>query len=119
MAGDFNLNALDFENYKKEQKFIKLMFRYGMIPAINKPTRVTANTTTVMDHIITNLIIDTDFKTRILKSCISDHFAIMLAFQIDEKKMCSKSEQHIHKRNFNETSMSHLDCDYGKLSGIT
>ena len=81
------------------------MFRYGMIPAINKPTRVTANTATVMDHIITNLIIDTDFKTRILKSCISDHFAIMLAFQIDEKKMCSKSEQHIHKRNFNETSI--------------
>ena len=55
-----------------------------MTPAINKPMRVTANAATVVDHIIYNVIIDTDFKTVILKSCISDHFAIMLAFQIGE-----------------------------------
>ena len=86
LAGDFNLNVLDFENNKKVENFINLMFRYGMIPTINKPTRVTANTATAIDHIITNVIIDTDFKTGILKSCISDHFAIILAFQIGEKK---------------------------------
>ena len=41
------------------------MFCYGMISTINKPTRVTANTATAIDHIITNVIIDTDFKTGI------------------------------------------------------
>ena len=54
---------------------------------------------------MTNVITDTDFKTGILESCISDHFAIMLAFQIGEKKICNKSEQHIHTRIFNETSI--------------
>ena len=39
LAGDFNLNVLDFENNKKVQNIINLMFRYGMIPTINKPTR--------------------------------------------------------------------------------
>ena len=73
------------------------MFCYGMIPTINKPTRVMVKTATAIDHIITNLIIDTEFKTGLLKSCISDHFAIMLAFQIGEKKMCNKSEQHIRR----------------------
>ena len=58
------------------------MFRYGMIPTINKPT----SAATAIDHIITNVIIDTDFKTGILKSSISDHFAIMLGIQIGEKK---------------------------------
>ena len=58
-----------------------------------------------MEHITTNVIIDTDFKTGILKSCTSDHFAIMLSFQIGEKKMLNKSEQHTHKRIFNETSI--------------
>ena len=29
----------------------------------------------------------------------------MLAFQTGEIKMCNKSEQHIHKRIFNETSI--------------
>ena len=105
LVGDFNLNVLYFENNKKVEHFINLMFRCGMIPSINKPTRVTANTAATIGHIITNVIIDTDFKTGILKSCISDHFAIKLAFQIAEKKMCNKSEQHIHKRIFNETSI--------------
>ena len=104
-ADDFNLNVLDFENNKKVQNFINLMFRYGMIPTRNKLTRVTTNTATLIDHTITNVVIDTDFKTEILKSCISDHFAITLAFQIGEKKMCHKSEQHIHKRIFNENSI--------------
>ena len=58
------------------------MFRYGMILTINKPT----SAATAIDHIITNVIIDTDFKTEILKICISDHLAIMLAFRIGEKK---------------------------------
>ena len=51
LAGDFNLNVLDFENNKKVENFINLMFRYGMIPTINKPTRITANTATAIDHI--------------------------------------------------------------------
>ena len=67
LAGDFNVNVLDFENNKKVENFINLMFHYGMIPTINKLKRVTANTATAMDHIITNVIIDTDFKTEILK----------------------------------------------------
>ena len=61
LADNFNLNVLDFENNKNLQNFMNIMFRYGMIPTINKPTRITANTATAIDHIITNLIINTDF----------------------------------------------------------
>ena len=50
-------------------------------------------------------MIDSDCKKEILKSCISDHFAIILAFQIDEKKVCNKSEQHICQRTLYETSI--------------
>ena len=71
LAGDFNLNVLDFESNKRIENFTKLhMFCYGMIPTINKSTRVTANTATAIDHIVTNVTIDTDFKAGILKSCI-------------------------------------------------
>ena len=70
-----------------------------MIPNINKPTRVTANTATAMDHIITNVIIDTDFKTGILKSCTSDHFAVMLAFRTGEKK-CVTNQNNIFTSEF-------------------
>ena len=32
----------------------------------------------------------------------------MLAFQIGEKKMCNKSEQHIHRGIFHETSIESI-----------
>ena len=77
-----------------------------MIPTIKKPTRIATNTATAIDHVITNVIIDTDFKTRILKICILDHFVIMLAFQI--------------QKIFNETSFRfrlwEVKCDNLKTS---
>ena len=90
-----------------------------MIPTINKPTRVTINTATVIDHIITNVIINTDFNTGILKSCISDHFATMLAFWIGEKKCVTNKNNVFTGEFFMKLQQSHLDCDYGKVSGIT
>ena len=39
------------------------MFRYDMMPTINKPTHVTANTATAIDYIITNVMIETNFRT--------------------------------------------------------
>ena len=95
------------------------MFSYGMIPNINKHTRVPANTATVIDHIITNVITDTDFKTGILKSYISDHFAIMLAFQIGEKKCVTNQNKIFTSEFLIKVQQSHLDWDYGKLSRIT
>ena len=32
LAGDLNINLLDFDANKKNQNFVNLMFRFGMIP---------------------------------------------------------------------------------------
>ena len=40
MTGDFNINLLDYENNKKVQSFVNLMFRCGSVPAINKRTHL-------------------------------------------------------------------------------
>ena len=37
--------------------------------------------------------------------CISDHFAIMVAFHTGDNKVCNKSEQHTHKYLFNKSSI--------------
>ena len=44
------------------------MFRCGMVPAINKPTRVTRYTATAIDHMFTNSIINTEIKSAIIKA---------------------------------------------------
>ena len=56
LAGDFNINFLDFETNKSVKGFLNLMFCYHMIPLANKPTRVTRHSTNSMDHIITNSV---------------------------------------------------------------
>ena len=64
------------------QNFVNLMFRHGLIPTINKPTRVTRNTATAIDHIITNSVINAEFKTGIIKTDISNHFPIFFTLNV-------------------------------------
>ena len=45
-AGDFNKNLLEYEKCKN-----------SMIPTINKPTRVTRQGATAIDHILTNCFV--------------------------------------------------------------
>ena len=44
LIGDFNINLLDFDKKERVQSFVNLMFRFGMIPMINKPACVTRQT---------------------------------------------------------------------------
>ena len=66
MAGDFNMNWLDYEKCKKVQEFSDFAYENSMIPTINKPTRVTRQSATTIDHILTNCFVNFHFKTLIL-----------------------------------------------------
>ena len=52
---------------KKVRDFLNLIYQNGMIPTINKPTRVTKKTATAIDHIITNSFVENTFKTATIK----------------------------------------------------
>ena len=52
----------------------RTIYQNSFIPTVNKHTRVTRKTSTIIDHIFTNLFVNTDFKTFIFKIDISDHF---------------------------------------------
>ena len=75
-AGDFNLNLLDHNANRKVYNFLSLIYQNGMIPTINRPTRVTKKTATAIDHILTNSFVETVFKTVIFKSNIFEHFPV-------------------------------------------
>ena len=84
IAGDFNLNLLDHDKNKKVRDFLNLIYQNGMIPTINKPTRVTKKTATAIDHIITNSFVENTFKTAVIKTDVSDHFPICIFFSFDK-----------------------------------
>ena len=76
LAGDFQINLLYFEQNKKVQNFINLMLQSGLVSTTNKLTRIAKDTISAIDHIITNSIINSEFRTAILTADISDHFPI-------------------------------------------
>ena len=107
ITGDFNINPLDYENNKKVQSFLNLMFRCGMVHAINKPTRVTRYTATAIDHIFTNSIINTEIKSAIIKADISDHFPILFVAKVNVD-VSIRTEQYILKRNICDQSIKKI-----------
>ena len=104
MVGGFNINAIDFSESAMVQNFVNLMFPHGLIPTVNKPTCVTRNTATVIDHIIINSVINTEFKTGITKIDISDHFPVffILKCAVDTAEA---GEEFIYKGNYSGNSI--------------
>ena len=85
LAGDFNINFLDFERNKNVQHLLNLMFRYNMIPLTNKSTWLTRHSANAIDLIITNSVTGhNDFNSAIIKTDLSDHFPIVLAIKTNE-----------------------------------
>jgi hypothetical protein len=75
--GDFNIDLLKHSNHLPTSEFIILNFSHSFTPLINKPTRVTPNSATIIDNIFTN---DQQYEknvTCILPSDLSDHFPIL------------------------------------------
>ena len=96
LAGDLNINLLDFDANKKTQNFVNLMFRFGMIPTKNKPTRVTRQTACAIDYIITNSIMHTGFISETIKTDISDHFPIFFVISILLKRKMLRKNLYIN-----------------------
>lgn len=76
------------------------MFRFGMIPAINKFMRVARQIACVIDNIITNSIMHTGFKSGIMKTDISDHIPIFFIISIlPERKVLRRNLYFNTKRS--------------------
>lgn len=74
IMGDFNIDIAKEEN--KATDFLNTLYSTSFYPTINKFTRVSKKTKTIIDNIITNLQ-NYDCKSGVLYSDISDHYAIM------------------------------------------
>ena len=59
--GDLNIDLLNHDNHSPTSEFLDIMYSYSMFPLITKPTRVTKDTATLIDHIFTNNF-ETDSK---------------------------------------------------------
>ena len=103
ITGDFNLNLLDYKTNAKVKSYLNIIFAHGFIPVINKPTRISKNNATVIDHLLTNKFINENYSTGIIKTDISDHFPV---FFITETEVNKKEKSNfVFKREINDTNL--------------
>ena len=80
LLGDFNLNLLD-ENYHVEN-LINIMQQHSYETVITKPTRVSKNSATLIDHIWTNMGLENLSDCSIVFTDISHSFSGLSKFKM-------------------------------------
>ena len=74
--GDLNIDLLKCENHKPMAIFLEDLYRY-VFPLITKPTRITNESATLIDHVLTNNVdVNSKHMQGTLCTSISDHNAI-------------------------------------------
>lgn len=101
--GDFNINCLNYEENNSVRNFLNNLFQKGTIPLINKPTKVTVKSATLIDNIFTNCIFNNSLKIGIIKNSTSDHFPIFFAINTSRNRSYPKRINY-KKRIYSDTS---------------
>ena len=63
-------NIIVGASYRGKKNFFDLLFQYGMISIINKPTRITKHSATAIDNIFTNSVFNNSLETGIIQTDI-------------------------------------------------
>ena len=77
ITGDYNLDLLKYEKHRPTSDFIETLYSHNFMHMVNKPTRVTQHSATLIDNIFTNEFCD-DLKHHqgIFYTDLSNHFPI-------------------------------------------
>ena len=108
LAGDFNIDLLNYESHHFTEEFINTLNTYFFEPHILKPTRVTIYSATLIDNYFLN---SSDFKTfsyNIIYD-LTDHLPNFLI--INSLDVSSRHEK-IYKRDFSNYDTESLTTEF-------
>ena len=85
-CGDHNLNLLDVETNNSVSQFLNQMASYSLLPVISRPTRITEQTSSLIDNIFIKH--PTNFESGLIISTISDHLPIFIIKKNQLQRIC-------------------------------
>lgn len=100
VAGDFNIDLLKSDFHSS--CFINSVFSHAFLPTITKPTRVTVNSATLIDNVLTNCYDSETVTPYIVYSDISDHLPVYV--HVQSVKFENNNPKYITKRKYNLSS---------------
>lgn len=101
LLGDFNIDLNKYHSNPDTAEFFDLLYSYSFVPLIDKPTRVSSSTASVIDNIFTNQS-TTTHKSGVIKADISDHYPV---FSMSEMSSPLKTDQILKIRLFKPVNL--------------
>ena len=91
LMGDYNIDLLKHSTHNPTSEFLDLMFSNSFIHLINKSSRITPKSATLIDNIFANKYDNENkYMTGILTSDMSDHYFIYLWIKTNLRKKILK-----------------------------
>ena len=114
LAGDYNINLLSAERHFLTSGFLEIMFSNMFVPLINKPTRITNTSATIIDNIFTNCKKFDDSFSGILYTDMTDHLPI---FYIDKIHTSSVTEDdtYITRRSYSSRNVENFKSSLSSI----
>lgn len=102
ILGDFNINLLNESSHSQTHEFLDNMLSHSFLPVINRPTRVTEFSASLIDNIFTNNY-DHNYECKqgVLLIDVTDHYPI---FHINNKITATNEDKFIFKRIWDSKS---------------
>ena len=113
IMADFNIDLLKIYTNGQTTDFIHGMFASAFYPTISRPTRVTQQTATLIDNIITNMH-EYPVTSGILYNDISDHFPVFNFYSMER----SKGEKYttVYRRKTSSENINKLNIKIQKFN---
>ena len=109
--GDFNYDLFQ-QDSSKVNELLDTMSENCFYPLINKPTRITDTTATILDHVWTNLYSD-EIKTGVLLHPISDHLPVLMCYSTSQN---TENNQNNKIRIFSQANIEKFQQELEKIN---
>ena len=111
IMGDYNINLLQCDTDITVQHFMNILDSQSFYPTINKPTRITTDSATLIDNILTNDYLN--HTAGVLVADISDHLPVFLI--IDNFRESVQANIKPKRRVFDKSSIENFIHDLNEI----
>ena len=100
LMGDFNVRLDKIETDRNAQEFSDIMHSFSLQPLIDKPSRITPTSSSLIDNIFTNQVSD-KMHSGLLYTDLSDH---LVTFALSHDNISFNASNSYLSRDFSETN---------------
>ena len=107
IGGDFNVDLCNYEHNQDSQALIDTFAKHNFVQLINRPTRVTEHSATLIDHIYTNKVSDV-VTTGVVTLDISDHLGpyVTIALHDHPGSLDHEYAKYVKSHKINEENLA-------------